>query len=76
MAFWNWFQTTYDKLDEMNWSPEMKEKIDRLDKMIPKVISKALIGYIESQYGKSEEYAKRTLDGLVGKINEAINPIK
>ena len=72
MAFWNWFQKTYDKIEDWEYSPEMKVTIQKINDMMPEVLRNALLAYIKDQYSKSEATAIGALNDVKAKLNEII----
>ena len=72
MAFWNWFQRTADKIEDWEYSPEMKVTIQKINDMMPEVLRNALLAYIKDQYSKSEATAIGALNDVKAKLNEII----
>ena len=72
MAFWNWFQKTYDKIDAWEYSPEMKVTIQKINDMMPEVLRNALLAYIKDEYAKSEATARGALESVKAKLNEIL----
>ena len=72
MAFWNIFQKSADKINGMEWSPENKVIIQKLNDSIPPMLKKALFAYIKTQYEKSEQMAMVSLQALKAKLNEVL----
>ena len=72
MAFWNWFQKTYDEIDAWEYSPEMKVTIQKINDMMPEVLRNALLAYIKDEYAKSEATARGALADVKAKLNEIL----
>ena len=72
MAFWQIFQKMSNYIETWDFSPEMKEIVAKLDKALPDVIKKALIGYIKTQYDKSEDIAMESLKRIRDSFNEIL----
>lgn len=71
---WRWFQKTADRLQAMDWSPEMKETIAKIDKVIPKIIKDSLFKYITITYQKtSRDIAERVLKDISKSLEEIVN---
>ena len=69
---WKWFQKAYDKIDAMQWSPEMANTVQKINDAMPEVISKALIGYIKTQYEKSEDIAMQSLRAIKSQLSKIV----
>jgi hypothetical protein len=68
---WRWFQSTYDKIDSWEMSPKWRDACKKINAMLPEVVAKALLSYIQSQYKKSEEIAEIS----IGNLKKALDDI-
>jgi len=73
MAFWNIFQSTYDRIKGWEWSPEMAEAIQAINDRLPKVIADAILGYIKIQYERSEDIARASLKSIKDILGDIID---
>ncbi len=69
---WKWFQKTYNKIDNMKWSPKMAVTIQKINDQIPKTIRVAILNYIKTKYEVSEELAIESLKDLKKKLDSII----
>ena len=68
----HWFQKSYDDFKNMDWSPEMANTVQKINDAMPEVISKALIGYIKTQYEKSEDIAMQSLRAIKSQLSNIV----
>ena len=69
---WKWFQKSADKIQSWQWSPEMANTVQKINDAMPEVISKALIGYIKTQYEKSEDIAMQSLRAIKSQLSNIV----